>query len=60
VNLYWNTGSMTEGTVMKVALGGGQTSTIAVRPFGIANIAIDATTLYWTEYQGRIMKMTPK
>jgi len=64
-NVYW-TDEVASGTVMKVAVGGGTPVTLATgqdHPYGIA---VDATSVYWTnvgssvEYSGSVMKVTPK
>jgi hypothetical protein len=47
--------------VNKVPLSGGTTVTLVSGPAGLAGIAIDASSVYWTNYiNGTVMKVTPK
>ena len=64
-HVYWtNQGTApnyTDGTVMKVLLGGGTPTTLASGQFNPSGIAVDATTVYWTNNYmstaGAVMKV---
>jgi hypothetical protein len=61
-SVYWvNRGStgqdLKDTSLMKVPLGGGAITVLDVSPSGHAAVALDASNLYWTNYDGTVMKM---
>ena len=58
-SVYWN--DYGDGTVMKVALGGGAPIVLASGQDSPAGIALDATSVTWVnEGGGNVMRLTPK
>jgi hypothetical protein len=63
-SVYWLNGgtaanNFSDGTVMKVQLGGGAVTTLATVQATVQDIAVDSTSVYWTGLHG-VMKLTPK
>jgi hypothetical protein len=59
-NVYWIAGSedASTGAVMKVPVNGGLATTLTPRPGPPAHIAVDDTSVYWTEMmEGAVMKV---
>ncbi|HVO26263.1 MAG TPA: hypothetical protein VMW56_21830 [Candidatus Margulisiibacteriota bacterium] len=62
-SVYWIAGSAdasnpASGAVMRVPVGGGAVSTLAVGPVSPSHIAVDDTSVYWTEQmEGAVMKL---
>jgi hypothetical protein len=48
-----------DGSVMKVPIGGGTPTVLASGQTGAASIAVDATSVYWTDAD-TVVKLTPK
>lgn len=59
-SVYWTDSS--GGTVMKAPLGGGTPTTLAPGQVGPDGIAVDGTSVYWTNNDdpGAVMKVTLK
>ena len=51
-SIYFLYSSGDEGSVMKVGLGGGTPVTLASGQKGPVSIAVDATSVYWTNGDG--------
>jgi len=59
-NVYWASYNASFGTVMKVAVSGGTPMTLATKQLGPGGIAVDATSVYWTNSDGgTVMKLAP-
>jgi hypothetical protein len=54
--VYW--GGDVSHAIRKMAKGGGPITTLV--PYGAAYLAVDATSLYWTDDGGSVMRVTPK
>lgn len=55
--VYWTDGC--SGTVMSVPLAGGTPTTLASGQTP-TDIAVDGSSVYWTNNGGTVMKLTPK
>jgi Stigma-specific protein, Stig1 len=55
-SVYWTNYYVTNA-VMKVALGGGTSTTLASGESGSTGIALDATSVYWTNVDGTVKKV---
>ena len=56
-NIYWAE-AMSPGGVLRAPLAGGVPTTIALG--APLRIAVDGTSVYWLDYSGSVMKVTPK
>ena len=62
VSVYWTSpgdpaSSSGDGTVMKVAVGGGTAVTLASGQVYPSGLAVDGTSVYWTNLGGTVMKV---
>jgi hypothetical protein len=62
-NVYWTSSGTVPGTssVMKVPVGGGTpTALVCGLNVDLAGITVDATSVYWLDHAGDVLKLTPK
>jgi hypothetical protein len=57
-SVYWT--NLHGRSVEKVSISGGTTTILATAPSGTTGIAVDATSVYWGDVGGTLMKVTPK
>ncbi|MGO9838105.1 MAG: hypothetical protein ACLP1X_28315 [Polyangiaceae bacterium] len=59
-SVYWvaGTSDASSGAIVQIPVGGGTATTLAARPGPPAHIAVDSTSVYWTEQTGgAVMKV---
>jgi hypothetical protein len=59
---YWSDDgqSSTDGQIMKVDLAGGTPTVLAEGQNPVTRLRVDSTSVYWGNYEGPLMKLTPK